>query len=50
MVQGQQERIDRKGAEEESAKNWGMHEGDLNTSDWELKREFSRWESSKADE
>lgn len=50
MVQGQQERIGMKGAEEDSAKNWGTHERGLNTSDRELKREFSRRESSKANE
>jgi len=44
MVQGQQERIDVKGAEEEKAKSWGKHEHGLNTSDLELKREFSRRE------
>ena len=49
-VQEQLERIDVKGTEEESAKNRGKHERGLNTSDWELKREFSRREGLKADE
>lgn len=44
MGQGQWEQIHAKDAEEVREEGWGKHKCGLNTSDWEVKREFSRRE------